>query len=78
MDHNIGQTISSLLTEYGSLGMAMVVILYSLNEIKRKLNVLLEINNRSFGLLISLVDKTHRKVEEANANAETNKAKGDR
>lgn len=77
MESQIGAMIVDLLTEYGSLGMAMAVTLYFLNEIKRKLDVLLEINNRSFGLLISLVDKTHRSVEESRVDDATHRARGD-
>ena len=70
--------ISKTLTQYGDLGMAMVTILYFLNQIKTKLNLLLEMNNRVFGLLISLVDKQQRDAETIRLANETKLGRGEK
>jgi hypothetical protein len=58
--------IIHLLEEYGVLGGALLVIFFLLKSNNNKLDKLLQLSSKAYGLTLSLVDKSIRDAEDKN------------
>ena len=57
---DLGQILMSILEKYGIVGFALVLNYFYFKMIDEKMNTILNLNNRTFGVMLSIVDKEKR------------------
>ena len=61
MELNLTEILLALLQKYGLAGVALGFWFFSMKSIDDKLDRLMNLNNKTFGVMLSLVDKDQRK-----------------
>lgn len=70
MDINLTDLFKVIVDHYGAMGIVFAFILYYLRELGGKLDRLINLNNKTFGVMLALVDKrTRQDAKEGDDNA---------
>lgn len=63
VDISLIDIVMTIVREYGVTGFALFALLYYVKSTQAKLDKLIVINNRVFGVMLSLVDRRERERE---------------
>lgn len=70
MEINIADILKVLIDNYGAMGIVLAFAFYYLRVLGGKLDKLINLNNKTFGVMLALVDKRSR--EGMDAKGESN------
>ena len=63
VDISLVDIVMTIVREYGVTGFAVFALFYYVKSTQAKLDKLIEINNRVFGVMLSLADRRERERE---------------
>lgn len=61
MEFNIAELLKVIIDHYGAIGIVFAFAIYYLRDLGNKLDRLINLNNKTFGVMLALVDKRTRK-----------------
>lgn len=64
MEINLAEILKVLIDHYGAMGIIFGFAVYYLRDLGGKLDRLINLNNKTFGVMLALVDKRARKDAE--------------